>query len=753
MSEQDGNRFESFKQTQTSRLDGSFGMMSVSASVRLTRHQQKRRPLGSFSMGLIVLGFWLHSPQYFGQVFSPKVLLEGQIDASSLDALARGICEQAKAVSPRDKAEAIWRFFLTDGRFVKPGFWYHVAGWAYEEPSGEVLDPVRLLNSYGFGLCYHIAPLLEAVYKAAGFSDARVWFLTGHTVTEVYYDGSYHYFDSDMLGYNPVGKGDAKKLPVASVLQLERDPGIILGKLLSPTRVDSSQVDSPWYPADVREAAMNGMAELFTTTRDNWLFPFTRYSQGHSMSFVLRPGERLIRYLQPENPKVYYLPYHFDGKAWHEFPQEVAQYGIQTEDGPKSQRDQRHWATGRQEYWPKLGDKASYYPRWDGGFNNNLRLPGRADADNEGRFLTRENSEQASAVFEMPSPYVLIDATFRLQVHLASVRHSVSAETSTDGGLSWQPSGQLTGPFEGPWETESQVMVRSEHGRLTAVSGTYGYLLRVTFRGPAPAQAIRLSRIGLQSRFQLNPRTLPELRPGRNSLVFTAAAPVQRRSIPVRLDDLSRQSARLSGITYHEEQGQGFLLASSRSQGEVIFELKNPEGSPLSGFEAGGRFMEIRDGLAPDKLTAEVRRLQLKLEHAADAAGQLEWSASQAGPFESLWNYHPPADWKDGRPIDRVLLWPEVDRGVTRLPADCRRVFVRYRLQGNMALDSVRLAVTSPGRFRPSQLQITHSWKTAAGARSHSERVSDPTRPHAYTIEVSGGRPLNQAVIFYCPPN
>jgi hypothetical protein len=264
-----------------------------------------------------------------------------------------------------------------------------------------------------------------------------------------------------------------------------------------------------------------------------------------------------------------------------------------------------------------------------------------------------------------------------------------------------------------------------------------------------------VSSLDLQSRFQLNPRTLPELRPGQNSLVYTAGTPVQRRSIPVRLDALNRQVARVSGIAYREEQGQGFLLASSPTQGEVIFELKNPDGSPLRGFEAGGRFLDIRDGLAPDKLTAEVRKLQLKLDGGADAPrlGRLEWSASLDGRFQNLWTYLPPTDWKDGQPIDRVLLWPEVDRGVTRLPADCRRVFVRYQLQGNMALDSVRLAVTSPGSLKSSQLQITHTWETATGARSHSERISDPTRSHAYTVEVSGGDASNQAVILYCAPN
>ena len=138
-----------------------------------------------------------------GQVNNPRILRPGGIDASNLETLARSICEQAKAQTPREKSEAIWRFFLTDGRFVPPGFWYHIAWWAYEEPMGEVLDTGRLLNSYGFGLCYQIAPLLEGVFEAAGL-PSRVWFLTGHTVTEVFYDGAYHYYDSDMLGYNPL---------------------------------------------------------------------------------------------------------------------------------------------------------------------------------------------------------------------------------------------------------------------------------------------------------------------------------------------------------------------------------------------------------------------------------------------------------------------------------------------------------------------------------------------------------------------
>ena len=190
------------------------------------------------------------------QVYSPKVLAKDQVDTSDLASMARGIYLKAGAATSRQKAEAIWRFFLTDGRFVPPGFWYHIAGWTYEEPDGEVLDPLKLLNSYGFGLCYHIAPLLQAVYLAGGFEDARVWFLTGHTVAEVWYDGAYHHYDSDMLGYTTVGEGDPGTLPVASVSQIAEDGQIILSKLRSPKAADPAKVDSPWYPADLKEAAM-----------------------------------------------------------------------------------------------------------------------------------------------------------------------------------------------------------------------------------------------------------------------------------------------------------------------------------------------------------------------------------------------------------------------------------------------------------------------------------------------------------------
>jgi hypothetical protein len=653
------------------------------------------------------------------QVYSPQVLKKGQIDASDLGVLAPGIYEQASALTPRQKAEAIWRFFLTDGRFVKPGFWYHIAGWAYEEPAGEVLDPVKLLNSYGFGLCYHIAPLLEAVYEAGGFEDARVWFLTGHTVAEVFYDGAYHYFDSDMMGYNAVGEGDPRGLPVASVHQIEEDGGIMLGKLKAPRDVDRKLVEDPWYPADVREAAIGGLAELFTSTQDNRVFPFTRYALGHSMQFTLRPGERLIRYFRPEAPGLFYLPYKRTEKGRQEFPEEVDEYHIRTADGPKSQKDERYWSTGRIEYTPVLTDPQAYYSK----------APGEA-------------------VFDIASPYVIIRSKFSMRLELASKDQSIRVETSTDGGKTWTEAGQLAGPFQGEWSTAPHVEARSEHGPLTAVTGHYQYLVKLR------TEAGRFQHLQIVTWFQMNPRTLAALTEGANELDYHPGPPQERWAVPAALERIEQFAYRARNIRYVAEHAQGFVAPRNAEPAEIVFELAAPDGAPISGFDAGGRFLDIRNGEAPDKFTAEVRKTAYQSEvRPEEREASLAWSTAPGGPYTELWRYDPNLKWKDGIPIDRTLRWPEVFRQVRALAGGSRRVYVRYRLKG-LALDNLRAAVSSTQDRKSLLLEITHLWHQGGEAHSHVERIREPWREHHYTVTAGAAMPVtNDALILYCPPS
>lgn len=632
------------------------------------------------------------------QVYSPKVLMKAQPDTTNLVSLARGIFADSGAQTPREKAEAIWRFFLTDGRFVKPGMIYHIAGWAYEEPQGEVLDPVKLLNSYGFGLCYHIAPLLASVFKAGGFADARVWFLTGHTVAEVFYDGSYHYFDSDMMGYSAVGTtGPLKLRPVASVRQIERDGSIITGKLVGPKQADIANVDSPWYPADVRAHAIGDLAELFTSTKDNWVYPQQRFSSGHTMDFVLRPGERLVRYFHPEPEGLFYLPYSFDGLNWREFPREIAEYKIRTADGPRSQKDARAWATGIQEYRPTV-------------------------------------SNAASMVYRMPCPYVIIDAKFELKLALQDARQSVSVETSVDDGRTWTSAGTAQGPHQGSWTAQPAILTTSEHGSRNAVSGTYGYLVRVSQSGGA------MRDVKLTTRFQVNPRTLPNLQPGRNEMKFESSDSERWELIP--------GSPKIQGAAIVVAGGQSYLANRDDEVGEAIYEVNSPEGGSITGFDAGARFLDLREGLAPDKFTAEVRKVAPWPAAGKPQRASIAWAERLEGPYQTLWEYDPQVKWKDGDAIDRTLRWPEVDCPARRLPPATRHVYVRYRMQG-LAMDSVRLAAVQEGIRSRSALQITHVWKENGTLRERTQQVSVGAKARDYRIDISpGAAVVNESLIF-----
>ena len=625
------------------------------------------------------------------QVYSPRVLNSGQPDSSNLTRFANDIYRQAGATTPRERAEAVWRFFLTDGRFVKPGFWYHIAGWAYEEPVGEVLDPLKLLNSYGFGLCYHIAPLLEAVWKAGGFEDARVWFLTGHTVAEVFYDGAYHYYDSDMMGYNVVGKGHANDLPVASVHALERNPSIILEKLSGPRQADTVAASQPWYPADVRADAIGGLAELFTTTSDNHLFPFERTPSGHSMDYVMRPGERMVRYFKPEREGLYYLPYKWTGKDWQEFPQEIAEYQIRTADGPRSQKDSRLWATGLLEYKPAI-------------------------------------SADARALYEVRSPYVIIEAEFEMDAEL-SARQSLTLATSTDGGLTWSGAGKLDGPHQGRWRSEPEILTKSMHGRRTAVSGMYGYLIKLERSGGGQVQQLRL-----QTRVQLNPRSLPELHAGRNELVYSAEGPRVRNPV-------TPQPERVSNGRIVSDGAQGYWTPSQPGPAEIVFRLPGS----VTAFDAGGRFLDLSLGLAPDKFTAEVRTVAPL--PARNPAASIAWSTSPDGPFRVVWQYDAKLKWKDGEPIDRVLAWPEVDRHVELGAA--QEIYVRYQIE-DLALDSIRLAGFAPA-VGESPLVVTHRWKDNGVDRTAQRHIPAGTKTLRYRIDIpTTAKVTNEDITFEC---
>lgn len=615
------------------------------------------------------------------QVHSPLVVREGAVDTSDLHRMAEGIVRNAHAETPRQKAEAIWRYFLTDGRFVQPGVFYHIPGWSYEEPMGEVLDPVKLVNSYGFGLCYQDGPLLAATWEAAGL-PARVWFLTGHTVAEVFYEGAFHYYDSDMMGYTTVGNGPVWSSPVASVQQLAGDPKLITNKLLSEKMTHAGSVDAPWYPADLRAGAISDLAELFSTRNDNYLYTGSRYPHAHTMDFTLRPGERMIRYYDPGKQASRYIPYHREDSGWQEFPKDTGEI-LLVKNGPRSEKDERRWSVGVLEYRPSAAAQRA--------------VQGTA----------------AEWTYRVTSPYVLVNAQFQADASTQELQ----ADTSVDDGHTWTPvavSGSAS-----QWSATPARVVTTANGSLNAIAGTYGYLLRI--RG-AKAQA-SLRGLMIRSTFEVNPRTLPELLPGDNRYHITESQ-LERYEVPVHAESAVKFATSSRHVVYQDENGQGYLRNEDGQNGELIFSFDRDRNGRLQEIDAGGRFLNLRGGLAPNKLTAETRKVQpWPSDPQASLSASISWSTHEGGPWTPLWKLSDHTQTQlDGLEAPQTLQWPEVDRKIASLPQGPGPIYVRYLFR-NVAVDDVRLATMRSSNTRPTALTVTQCWTDNGKPASFSRTI------------------------------
>ena len=629
------------------------------------------------------------------QVYSPTVVRDGDVDTTSLHRMAEGIVRNAHAETPRQKAEAIWRFFLTDGRFVRPGIFYHIPGWAYEEPLGEVLDPIKLVNSYGFGLCYQDGPLLAATWEAAGL-PARVWFLTGHTVAEVYYEGAFHYYDSDMMGYTTVGAGPVWSSPVASVQQLEANPKLILNKLISENMTRAGSVDAPWYPADLRAGAIPGLADLFATREDNYLYTGSRYPHAHTMDFTLRPGERMIRYYQAGDQAPRYMPYYRDENSWREFPKDTGEI-LLVKSGPRSEKDERRWSVGVLEYRPDISAQIA------------------------------ARSQHREWTYRVTSPYVLLNADFSAKITSAE---GLQAETSIDDGHSWTPA-VVNASGSRTWSAAPARLASSAHGELNAVAGTYGYLLRL--RSDKPIRV--LPNLLIRSTFQLNPRTLPQLLPGENHFTVTEAQ-LERREMPVHAATAVAFAKFSLHVRNESEHGQGYLRNEDGHEAELIFALDRERDGRLEAIDAGGRFLNLHSGLAPDKLTAETRKVKpWPADADAPQSASIAWATSPNGPWTTLWAF---SDEKkvsaEGSQTLQTLQWPEIDRTVRGLPQGNGPLYVRYRFQ-NLAVDDVRLATTRTPVARPTTLTVTHCWTVDGKAATFTRSIKGASNSH-YEIKL-----------------
>jgi len=114
-------------------------------------------------------------------VVNPWIHVDGQRRWHCIEQIVESIVEPG--MSDADKARAIWEFARRHR--------YHKT-----TADDEVKDTVKMLNVYGYTLCWDEAYTVSNLWQAAGLKIRR-GLPHGHCTTEVFYDGSWHLLDSD----------------------------------------------------------------------------------------------------------------------------------------------------------------------------------------------------------------------------------------------------------------------------------------------------------------------------------------------------------------------------------------------------------------------------------------------------------------------------------------------------------------------------------------------------------------------------
>jgi hypothetical protein len=248
-----------------------------------------------------------------------------------------------------------------------------------------------------------------------------------------------------------------------------------------------------------------------------------------------------------------------------------------------------------------------------------------------------------------------------------------------------------------------------------------------------------VSDVHLTTRFEVNPRSLPAVETGDNLFHFSTMSAIERVEVPAR-----SLQATTTYLHVNTERGQSLSYPEISRNGSAVYTLEDGA-RDLTGFEVGVRFLDMRDGRAPNKLTAEVRDSKIRT-HAGPAS--LAWSTSRNGPYRELWTYTDQPQWLDGQPISRLLRWPEVFREVRTLPPGTKRVYIRIDT-GGPAFDNVRFALYRQGNPASGQIAIVQKWHEGAAAREHTEAFAAPTKGRDFSIH-AGSSVRNGSIMFTC---
>jgi hypothetical protein len=620
-------------------------------------------------------------------------------DASSPDTVVSSIL--SPGMTPEEKALAIYDYCRR-----------HTFHWPAPREGdthelGVVYDVNKLLNVYGYSYCFAIRALAEALYEAAGM-EARSTGIGGHVVTEVYYNGAYHYLDHDQRGYARLSSG-----PIAQVSDYYYGGArqLILNAPSPP---------EPFFPATRRPRAPYEERHIFAGYLQNRQVHYhqhDKYRTTHPMQLTLRPGERIVR------------SWGGCGK-WHRPPELVEEIRgngyVDTAEGPRDHiaelyagaprldsGDPLRYANGVSIFRPSLAEGSTDVQE-SAFYLQNL------DTSAEG-LRPLDTGGPAEAVFRLHLPYVIVgrpgapgDAP-RGACIVSVIVEPVRARGAGRLRVYLSRDGRQ-------WKRADEVSVYGKGAFAFDVSrfvvGGYAYYVRLALR------ACCVTELGIDTAFQLNPTVLPAVRPGRNRMAvrFLPGPEVfEERVHYFRRQTHDRLCVAVENLVF--KRGVYPMLRPPRAGtgGTVVYALRAPAGKLVYWAKAGGAFRSHPDVVdAPDE--------SFRIAFAVDEPEKWTtvWEADRP-PYLDHWCFEGNCD--------------------LRLPEPARVVYVRYELGrskraadgGGMVEARFSWGCAPPGSPKGGRnaapVRMTHVWTENGQERRFEKTVGESDREYEFAVE------------------
>ena len=208
----------------------------------------------------------------------PRLTRRGDPDLTSIASILASITN--KQMSDEHRAIAIWKFLVD---------------WRYHdypaENRGEVHDPLKLVNVYGYGFCDDSAAAFCRLASEAGIK-ARSYGLSGHVVAEAFYGNAWHMFDPD---HQVFYRNENQE--VASVAELERNPQWITREARDPIGSDTEIIAEIYSTRDNNRSFQADyvaptVRRMILSPGDQVVFDFDRQEKVHRRTFQDQPLPR-----------------------------------------------------------------------------------------------------------------------------------------------------------------------------------------------------------------------------------------------------------------------------------------------------------------------------------------------------------------------------------------------------------------------------------------------------------------------------